>query len=74
VESSRNLGIYVRLGGRDGIIMPWEENDLPAKARLERACIQAGLPAKSWESPDAEVYFFELKTFENEIRLSEASR
>ena len=74
VESSRNLGIYVRLGGRDGIIMPWEENDLPAKARLERACIQAGLPAKSWELPDAEVYFFELKTFENEIRLSKASR
>jgi AmmeMemoRadiSam system protein B len=73
-EPSPDLGIYIRQGTKDGIVMPWEDSDISPSMRLDRVCMQAGILSKSWCDSETDVYYFIVKAFEKEISLDKIIR
>ncbi len=58
-------GLYLVRGGRAGVLLPqvpveqgWNQQEY-----LDYICIKAGLPAKSYEAPDATLYTFTAVVF-----------
>ncbi len=62
------VGIYVRRGANVGVLLPGEASDMSPQARLERACLQAGMFSKSWRSPETDVHFFRVTVFSDTLR------
>lgn len=62
-----DMGIYVKLGNRVGLLLPGEGSNLPPKRRMELACLQAGIPSKSWCIPETYIHFFTVQMFSGNL-------
>ena len=63
-----DMGIYIKLGEKVGLLFPGEGAELSPKRRMENACLQAGISSKSWCVPETNVHFFTLKVFSGVLR------
>jgi AmmeMemoRadiSam system protein A len=61
-------GLYITRGGRSGVLLPqvpveqgWNLNEY-----LDYICVKAGLPAGSYDAPDAKLYTFTAVVFGEE--------
>jgi len=58
-----DMGIYIRLGKKVGLLLPGELAELSPQRRMEVACLQAGIFSKGWNTPEADVHFFTVQVF-----------
>ncbi|MFB6353880.1 MAG: AmmeMemoRadiSam system protein B [Halobacteriales archaeon] len=58
-------GLVVRMGRREGLLLPQVavDRDLDARAFLAAGCRKAGLPGTAWRSDDVEVRRFTARSF-----------
>lgn len=56
-------GLIIQKGPYTGLLLPqvFTEWQVDEKGALEMLCEKAGLPAGSWQEPDANTYFFEAE-------------
>ncbi len=61
-------GLLLRLGNKSGVFLPKvaQEQGWNLEAYLENLCAKAGLPAGSWQKPDAQLYWYEALVFDVE--------
>ncbi|MCD6594418.1 AmmeMemoRadiSam system protein B [bacterium] len=63
-----DMGIYIRRGEKVVVSMPGEFADYSPKERLEKTCLKAGLPSKSWCNPECDVQFFTVQSFSGNLK------
>ncbi len=65
IEVGRD-GLLIRLGRRSGLLLPQvpEKYGWSREEFLRQTCIKAGLPEKSYLSPDAKLFRFQVDHFE----------
>jgi len=58
-------GLFLVRGGRSGVLLPQVpiEQGWNLQEYLDYICIKAGLPAKSYDAPDATLYTFTAVVF-----------
>jgi AmmeMemoRadiSam system protein B len=62
-----DMGIYIRLGKKIGLLFPFEKSYLPPEIRMEQACSQAGISFKSWCIPETDVHFFKVQAYSHQV-------
>ncbi|MBQ3058919.1 MAG: AmmeMemoRadiSam system protein A [Desulfovibrio sp.] len=59
-------GLVLEYAGRSGVFLPQVpvEQGWDRLAYLDHLCLKAGLPRKSWQQPEARLYWYEADVFE----------
>jgi len=68
-EPTSDMGVYVRLGEKIGVLLPGEGADIKPKRRMELACLRAGIPTKNLSVSGADVHFFTVRVFSGMLPL-----
>ncbi len=60
-------GLYIRLGGKLGLLLPqvWSELGCTAEEFARHTCVKAGLPPDAWKLPPTELFAFEAEIISN---------
>jgi AmmeMemoRadiSam system protein B/AmmeMemoRadiSam system protein A len=66
-------GLLIHRGGREGLLLPQVAGDQrwDRLTFLEQVCYKAGLPARTWQDPDADLFRFTALVF-GEHRMTES--
>jgi len=62
-----DMGIYIRRGEKVVVSMPGEFAEDSPQERLDKTCLKAGMPSKSWCSSECDVHFFTVQSFSGNL-------